>query len=360
MEELKFLNALNRISQLGPVRMKQVLNHFGSAQKAWEASETEWAGIKEIQNIAPRLARERAAIDPEREWLRLRELGFDLCSFDSPAYPPLLKNISRPPPLLYTSGHRQEWDQPALAIVGSRRCTFYGQEVAAQLARELAGLGFIIVSGLALGIDTQAHRGTLQVNGRTVAVLGCGLNKNYPPGNRDLRDQILCSGMVISEFPLDTNPLPQNFPQRNRIISGISLGTVVVEASEKSGALITANYALEQNREVFAVPGNIGSPYSHGCHLLIKEGAKLVESVTDILEELAVEPVSQEKVEETTRVELTPAESRLLELLPYQPLHIDDILRLSDLKAEDIWACLLNLELKGYLRQLAGKYFTRV
>lgn len=164
----------------------------------------------------------------------------------------------------------------------------------------------------------------------------------------------------MSEFPLDTSPLPQNFPQRNRIISGLSLGTVVVEAPEKSGALITANFALEQNREVFAVPGNVDSPYSRGCHRLIKDGAKLVESVADIMDELAVGPVSRETVEEKMEPDLSPGERRLLELIPYQPQHIDEIIRLSGLPAEDIWASLLSLELKGSLRQLPGKYFTRV
>lgn len=360
MEELKYLNALNRIQLLGPARIELLLNRFGSAKRAWEVPEKELAGITELQNIISRLVKERESIDPEKEWQRLQNLGLDVWRLRSPDYPPLLKTISRPPPVLYTCGRWQEDDQLAIAIVGSRRCTFYGREVAARLARELAGLGFTIVSGLALGIDTQAHRGALEANGRTIAVLGCGLNISYPPGNRDLRDRIASSGVVISEFPLDAAPLPQNFPQRNRIISGLSLGTVVVEAPEKSGALITANYALEQNREVFAVPGNIGSPYSRGCHLLIKDGAKLVESVADILDELAVRPVSRETAGEETEPDLSPQERRLLDLVPYQPQHIDEIIRLSGLPAEDIWTCLLNLELKGCLRQLPGKYFIRV
>ncbi|HHX87346.1 MAG TPA: DNA-processing protein DprA, partial [Firmicutes bacterium] len=194
----------------------------------------------------------------------------------------------------------------------------------------------------------------------TIAVLGCGLNVNYPPGNRSLQEQIASSGVVLTEFPLDATPLPQNFPQRNRIISGLSLGTIVVEAPEKSGALITANYALDQNREVFAIPGNIGSPYSRGCHRLIKEGACLVESVTDILDELAVGPVSRETAVRKAEPALSAVEQRLLEIVPYQPLHIDEIIRSSGLPAEDIWPCLLNLELKGCLQQLPGKHFTRV
>jgi len=360
MEELKYLNALNRIQLLGPARIELLVNRFGSAKGAWEAPEKKWSEIAGLQNIVARVMKQREAINPEKEWLRLKKLGFGILRLDSPGYPPLLKTISRPPPVLYTCGQWQEDDQLAIAIVGSRRCTFYGREVAARLARELAGLGFTIVSGLALGIDTQAHRGALEVSGRTIAVLGCGLNVNYPPGNRSLQEQIASSGVVLTEFPLDATPLPQNFPQRNRIISGLSLGTIVVEAPEKSGALITANYALDQNREVFAIPGNIGSPYSRGCHRLIKEGACLVESVTDILDELAVGPVSRETAVRKAEPALSAVEQRLLEIVPYQPLHIDEIIRSSGLPAEDIWPCLLNLELKGCLQQLPGKHFTRV
>ena len=360
MEELKYLNALNCIQLLGPARIELLLNRFGSAKGAWEASEKEWADITKLVNIIPKLIRKREAIDPDKEWLRLQNLGISVWGLKGPAYPPLLGRTSRPPPLLYSYGRWQEDDQMAIAIVGSRRCTFYGQEVALRLGRELAGLGFTIVSGLALGIDTCAHRGALQANGRTVAVLGCGLNIDYPFRNRDLRDRIASSGLVISEFPLDTNPLPRNFPQRNRIISGLSLGTVVVEAPLKSGALITANYALEQNREVFAVPGNIGSPYSVGCHRLIQDGAKLVETVADILEELAVGPVGRQAGVEEKKPILSLQERHLLELIPYRPQHVDEIMRSSGLPVEELWPTLLNLELKGCLQQLPGKYFTRV
>ncbi len=360
MEELKYLNALNRIRLLGPVRMGLLLNYFGSAKAAWNAPEMSWAEIPALRNIVPGLVGERNLIDPEKEWLRLQNMGHGVWGLNSPEYPALLKTISRPPPVLYICGRGPADDQPTVAIVGSRRCTSYGREIAARLAVQLAGLGIVVVSGLALGIDTQAHRGALKASGRTVAVLGCGLNIDYPFRNRDLRDRIASSGMIMSEFPLDMPPLPQNFPQRNRIISGLSLGTVVVEAPDKSGALITANFALEQNREVFAVPGNIDSPYSRGCHRLIRDGAKLVETVADILDELPVSSVNRETRKEKTEPDLSLPEQDLLELVPYRPEHIDQIIRSSGLPAQTVSAGLLNLELKGFLRQLPGKYFIRV
>ena len=253
-----------------------------------------------------------------------------------------------------------------MAIVGSRRCTFYGREVASRLAADLASAGFTVVSGMALGIDTAAHEGALEAGGRTIAVLGCSVERSYPAANRDLMEQIINSGAVISEFSLDTPPLPQHFPRRNRIISGLALGTVVVEASQKSGALITAFYALDQNREVFAVPGNVGSPYSRGCHRLIKEGARLVETAEDIIEELgisaaggsaAAEAAASAKEQKIDALE--DAERRLLELIPYHPLHIDEIVRLSGADAARAGAYLISLELKGLVRQLPGKYFIR-
>ncbi|HHW73792.1 MAG TPA: DNA-protecting protein DprA [Firmicutes bacterium] len=364
-EELIFLNALNRISFLGPVRIAALLKRFGSSQEAWRAPRGVLGEIPLLKGYADRLAEERRRIDPPAEWQRLQELKIACISPGSSGYPSLLKQISQPPPLLYCRGAWLESDNRAVAIVGSRRCTFYGREVARRLAGELADAGITIVSGMALGIDTAAHEGALERSGRSVAVLGCGVERCYPPGNRRLRDRLIREGAVISEFPLDTKPLPQHFPRRNRIISGASLGTVVVEAPEKSGALITAYYALEQNREVLAVPGNIGSPYSRGCHRLLKEGARLVESVDDILEELRLAPAAGTAATETAAAqqpelaELDDLERALLELVPYQPRHIDEIVRSSGEEAARAGAGLLSLELKGLIRQLPGKYFTR-
>ncbi|MEW5785802.1 MAG: DNA-processing protein DprA [Bacillota bacterium] len=359
-DDLVFLNALNRISFLGAVRIGALLRCFGSARAVWEAAPDRFGAVPGLQNYAARFAEERRRIDPDREWRRLQDLAISCYTPQCASYPPLLKEIAHPPPLLYCRGAVSEQDALAIAIVGSRRCTYYGRQAAQKLARELAGLGLTVVSGMALGIDTAAHQGALAARGRTVAVLGCAVDYCYPPGNNSLMRQIMDGGAVLSEFPLDTLPLPQHFPQRNRIISGLSLGTVVVEATLKSGALITARYALEQNREVFAVPGNINSPYSRGAHDLLKEGARLVETAADILEELAVGPVTAAAAAAKERtVSLNDQERLLLEVIPYQPLHSDEIIRISGVSADRVSTILLHLELKGLVRQLPGKYFCR-
>jgi DNA processing protein len=357
-DSLIFLNALNRISFLGPVRIGALIRHCGTARSAWSAQAAKLEQIPELQGLVNRLLEERRLIDPEAQWRRLQSLKVSCLTLDCPEYPTLLKQISHPPPLLY---YRGRWvDEPAaVAVVGSRRCTVYGREAARRLAGELALAGLTVISGLALGVDTAAHQGALAADGRTVAVLGCGLDRCYPPSNTGLMKAISGCGAVLSEFPLDTLPLPQHFPQRNRIISGLSLGTVVVEATAKSGALITANYALEQNREVFAVPGPVDSPYSRGCHRLLKEGARLVESCADILEEFQMIPSAAAAAAAGSESSCTVDEENLLNLIPYQPLHMDELIRLSGFTAEQISALLLGLELKGLIRQLPGKYFSR-
>ena len=360
MEELVYLNALNRLPYLGPVRIGALVKHFGTARAAWEAPAGELSRVVSLRGFSGRMARERQTIDPVGEWRRLEKGGVKAVSLAGEDYPYLLKAISRPPPLLYYRGEWHEDDRLALAMVGSRSCSAYGREVACRLAGTLAARGFTVVSGMARGVDTAAHRGALEKGGRTIAVLGCGVDICYPPGATRLMEQICMAGVAASEFPLGTLPLPQHFPQRNRIISGLSLGTIVVEAPLKSGALITAHYACEQNREVFAVPGNVNSPYSRGCHRLIKEGACLVETVEDIMAELAVGPVTIPASESTAPIALAPAEQKMLALVPYQPVSLDRLVRDSGFPAEQVGALLLNLELKGLLRQLPGKYLIRV
>lgn len=360
MNDIIFLNALNRIHFLGPVRIGALIRHCGSACSAWSAQASKLEQIPELNGLVEKLQEERRLIDPGIEWRRLQNLGICCLTLDNPAYPYLLKQVTHPPPLLYSLG---SWinESAVVAIVGSRRCTVYGREIARRLAGELALAGITVVSGLALGVDTAAHQGALASGGRTIAVLGCGLDRCYPPSNTGLMKAIRANGAVLSEFPLDTRPLPQHFPQRNRIISGLSLGTVVVEATQKSGALITANYALEQNREVFAVPGHVDSPYSRGCHRLLKEGARLVETYTDILEELQILPITAaaEAAAAGSAKICTEAEENLLKLISHQPQQIDEIIRLSGLNAGQIGTLLLELELKGLVRQLPGKYFLR-
>jgi len=360
-DQIIYLNALNQIAFLGPKRIDTLVKYFGSPEAAWEAPPSEIAAVLEMKDHVNRIEQERAKIDPAQKWNRLRELEVETVSLDSPAYPVLLKQLHYPPPILYYRGSLQKIDHPAVAIVGSRRCTFYGQEVAHRLAGELSSAGISVISGMALGIDTAAHRGTLENNGYTAGVLGCGVDLCYPPQNLDLMKHIIAEGVILSEFPVGTEPLASHFPRRNRIISGLSLGTVVVEATAKSGALITANYALEQNREVFAVPGNVGSPYSRGCHRLIKEGARLVESAADILDELNLNtsPEEQLTLYDISAV-LTGQEKSLLNNIPYQPMHIDNIIRMSGIRAAETSALLLSLELKKTIRQTPGKYFSRI
>ena len=363
-KDLIYYNALNSISMLGARRIPVLLHQFESAENAWNASPAELNTALNFPDGCKQLQNERLRIDPWKAWSEQQAKGIKCVSPLCPEYPALLKEISHPP-FLYYRGSLAEIDRPAIAIVGSRRCTFYGREAANKLASELTENGVSIVSGMALGIDTAAHKGSLDSRGYTIAVLGCGVDICYPPQNKELMEQIANNGAVVSEFVPGTTPLPAHFPQRNRIISGLSLGTLVVEATAKSGALITANFALEQNREVFAVPGNIGSPYSRGSHRLIKEGARLVESAADILEELYIDLAENRENGQQLEMHfiennLTKEEKTLLNTIPYQPMHIDKIIQESKLKVSEVTALLLSLELKKTIRQTPGKYFSRI
>ncbi len=362
--DLIYYNALNSISLLGARRIPLLLQHFETAENAWKASFDELKAVLGLPGGSEQLRSERLKIDPFKNWSELQVKGISCISPLCSEYPSLLQQIPYPP-FLYYRGSLKEIEKPSIAIVGSRRCTFYGREAAYKLATELAETGVSIISGMALGIDTAAHKGALEKNGYTVAVLGCGVDLCYPRENKELMEQIASNGAVLSEFVPGTAPLPAHFPQRNRIISGLSLGTVVVEATAKSGALITANFALEQNREVFAVPGNIGSPYSRGSHRLIKEGARLVESAADIMEELHLDLYDGQETGEQLEMQfvessLTEEEKILLNIIPYQPIHIDKIIQESDRKASEVSTLLLSLELKKTIRQTPGKYFSRI
>ena len=295
-------------------------------------------------------------------------------SIKDAGYPELLKNIYRPPQELYINGSFREEDKNAVAMVGSRRATRYGLEMAEKLAFDIALRGVTIVSGMARGIDSAAHRGAIKAKGRTIAVMGSGHNNIYPPENKELYEEIVRHGAVITEFENDTPPLPQNFPIRNRVISGLSLGLIVVEAARNSGALITAGYALEQNREVFAVPGKISSATSAGTHELIKDGAKLIQTADDILEELRfyeTGPVTgedkdliEDRISKKTKAyiynSLTDDERKVYKILNDEPLHIDDLVRDSKVEPARISRILLSLEMKKVIRELPGKQFVRM
>lgn len=297
LEQAAYYHALNLIPQLGPVRINKLVKTCGSARDAWFASEQRLAAVEGFgTKLVAQVATGRAQTDPEKAWKALIGKGIGAVTLDQEGYPALLREIHDPPPLIYYKGDLQVLHKPCLAVVGSRRHTAYGREIAHKFSARLAACGFTIVSGLARGIDTWAHQSVLTTRGVTAAVLGCGLDIYYPPENKGLLHKITHQGVVLSEFPPGTEPTAPNFPRRNRIISGLSMGTLVIEAGEKSGALITATFALEQGREVFAVPGSIANSCSRGCHSLIKEGAKLADGVEAILEELPDEYINCLKV----------------------------------------------------------------
>ncbi|HHU75287.1 MAG TPA: DNA-protecting protein DprA [Firmicutes bacterium] len=362
-EENKYYHALKLVPSLGPRRIKRLIDYFKTPQEAWKAPKEDLLRLDKFGvRLVDEFLRRRSMIDPDRAWEGILKKNIKVISWDEPGYPHLLKEIYDPPPLLYYQGDIGVLRDSCLAIVGSRRHTAYGKEIAYKFAAKLADYGLTIVSGMARGIDTWAHRGSLEGGGRTAAVLGSGVDVCYPAENRDLKERISGNGIVISEFPPGTKPLPNHFPQRNRIISGLSLGTLVIEATSRSGSLITADFALEQGREVFAVPGGVGSPFSKGCHKLLKEGAKLAESVEDILEELLIPLRHGIELQETEQSSGGGhgGDGGLLDLIPYQPVLMEEIILQSNKNAAEVAVLLLELELSGKIKQLPGKYYMRI
>ncbi len=360
MQEREAWLALNMVPHVGPANFALLLEHIGTAKRVLKAPLT---ALERIPSIGPATAKAIRSFPAEatvaRERKRMAARGLRFLTLRDAGYPAPLREIHQPPPVLYIRGRWEELDRRAVAIVGSRDATPFGRGVADRLAFDLAARGLTIVSGLARGIDAAAPRGALRGGGRTLAVLGSGADIVYPSEHRKLAEAITERGGLLSEFPLGTNPHRGNFPQRNRLISGLCLGVVVVEAAVDSGALITANHALEQGREVFAVPGKARSRLSQGCHRLIKTGAKLTEGWEDVIEELGIQPlVPQETVPSLPPVE--GEEGRVLALLGEEPVHIDAIIVSSRLPAPAVAASLLSLEMKGWVKQLSGKTFVRV
>jgi DNA processing protein len=347
--------ALRVIPLVGTVTFHRLLSHFGSPARALQASGDE---LRQVPGLNTAAIASLLTFDPrpiaERECRGIERSGVRLVTCRMEEYPPLLREIHDPPPFLYVKGSLAGLDT-ALAIVGSRRASSYGVTTTRKLAAALAGQGVAVVSGLARGIDTAAHEGVLQEGGHTVAILGCGVDVIYPPENRRLYGELAERGAVVSEFALGTRPVPENFPRRNRIISGISRGVLVVEATERSGSLITAQFALDQGRDVFAVPGNITSPGSLGTNRLIKQGARLVESAEDVVEELA--PGRSRPLSMVVGPQLAAEEAALCTLLADGPLQIDDLHGRSGLTVSVLSAMLLRLELQGVVMQLPGKTF---
>jgi len=350
--------ALRAVPLVGNVTYRRLIEHFGSPGKALSASLAELSALKGVNAPA---ALSIASFDgrkaAELATAALAGSGARLVTLLDQEYPALLKEIPDPPPYLYLKGNLPNL-KTVIAVVGSRSASDYGISVTTRLSRELAELGVTIVSGLAMGVDAAAHRGALQVSGATVGVLGCGIDLVYPAENRQLYRQMEEKGAVVSEFPPGTQPDASNFPRRNRIISGMSRGVLVVEAAERSGSLITARFALEQGREVFAVPGNINFRASRGTNSLIKQGAKLVETVADILGELPPESADLPQWARNLTFSCSAEEERLCRLLVEKPLHIDELTVRSGLTVSAVSAMLLRLELQGAVMQIPGKMFS--
>jgi DNA processing protein len=351
--ELRYWIGFNIVQGIGPARVRALLDHFGSLEMAWRADSAELkrAGLdrRAIENLLT--TRSRISLDEEME--KIARQGVTVLTWDHPAYPSLLRQIHHPPAVLYVKGEIRSEDEWAVAVVGTRRATVYGREAARQIASDLVRNGVTVVSGLARGIDAEAHKSALEAGGRTIAVLGCGIDVVYPPEHTRLAQAIAGQGALVTEYALGTPPESGNFPPRNRIISGLALGVVIVEAGETSGALITADYAAEQGREVFAVPGNIFHRGAKGCNRLIQQGATPVLSVGDILEELNLTMVGQQQ-EVREVVPQNETESLLLQHLSAEPTHVDELGQESGLPIATVSSTLALLELKGMVRQVGG------
>ncbi len=365
---------------VGPRASAKLLERFGSAENVFHATRGELESLRLKPQSVESIINKEFHAKAEEELENVKKLGGDVLILDDGSYPFLLREISDPPITLYVRGNWQAcFESPCVAVVGSRRCSTYGENASLMLSRDLAEHGITIVSGLARGIDTAAHRGAINSNsghGKTVAVLGTGIDQVYPKENAKLIDEILASGgAIVSQFPLGTPPLKENFPYRNRVISGLSYGVLVVEASERSGSLITARLAVEQNREVFAVPGNITSKNSFGTNYLIKDGAKLVQQWQDIIHELPSEiaakilpPMIDETSEEAEvkpQIELVPAdmtenEAKIWSLISSDdPTHLDNLVEITGLSVGDLLNALLGLEMRDLIREVTAKRYVK-
>jgi DNA processing protein len=356
-KEWRYWLALRLVRGVGNVTYRELLERFQSPEAILRTPVAELIEAGVHSTVAQAIVTFDQWRSVETELQKLSRINVRLVTRTDEEYPINLTHLHDPPPFLYISGDLLAGDRFAIAIVGARSASTYGRTMARMLARGLAEKGVTVVSGLARGIDAEAHNATLAAGGRTLAVLGSGIDVVYPSEHRALAQAVMKNGALVSEFSLGTKPDAMNFPYRNRVISGLTLGTVVIEASEKSGSLITARCAVEQNREVFAVPGNVTSERSRGPHRLIKDGAKLVEGVEDILNEIAPSLVSVPASSVTSSLDLEPHEKQLIDLLEDEPVHVDVLINRSGLSAARVLEILLGLELKGGVTQLPGTHF---
>ena len=363
MHELYYWIALRLICGVGNVNYKNLITCFGSPDKIFGACSNE---LEKVEGLSTKTCKailnfkENSKIENEIKLITSKQIS--IVTLNSPDYPASLKNIYDPPPFLYIKGQIKKADNMAIAVVGSRISSEYGRQIAEEISRKLASRGITIISGLARGIDSCAHHGALSGGGRTIAVLGSGIDVIYPRENKSLFSSIASKGAVVSEYPMGTEPNSYNFPARNRIISGLSAGVLVVEASPKSGSLITARLALEQGRDVFAIPGNVYSFKSRGTNNLLKNGAQLVESADEIIEQMQfkVNAYKQTDEEENNKIKCTgPDAQTVYALLQKEPAHIDEIIIKSGLSSSQISSALLELEINSLINQLPGKRFAR-
>ncbi len=361
MKNIDILIALNLIPKLGSIKIQKLAKRFKSYSSFLKAKPEEFYNIPGIgKTTTTKIMTYRKRIDPNKEVKKAKELGVTILTLLDKDYPEQLKQIYDPPPVIYVKGDNIAFNKNSLAIVGTRKASTYGKNVAMRFSKELVSMNINVVSGMARGIDSYAHKGAIAAGGPTTAVFGCGIDTIYPPENKGLMKKILEYGCVVSSFPLGTPPFAANFPARNRIISGLSLGTLVVEAAGKSGSLITTDFSLEQGREVFAIPGSIFSPYSRGTHGLIKQGAKLVESIDDILDELYLTRHGDNSTESNISLQdLDISEKAVFKLIDYHPVQIEQIINETQKNSQELNVILTRLELKGLITALSGGYFVR-
>ena len=359
MEDRKYWVGFNLIKGIGAVRMQGLIGYFGDLKSAWNAAPHELTEAGLGMKVIERVIQARENVDLDQVWAKIEKQGITVLTWQDESYPQRLKEIDQPPPILYIRGEYLPDDLFAVAIVGTRRVTPYGRQITEELSAFLAANNMTVISGLARGVDAIAHHSALKAGGRTIAVLGSGVDKIYPPEHHALAEQMIERGAIISDYAPGTPPDASNFPPRNRIISGLSLAIVVVEAGETSGALITAEFAAEQGREVFAVPGSILAPQSKGTNKLIQNGALPLLSVNDLMQALDITRVGEQKAAR----KIMPAdaiEAKLYSVLSSEPLHVDEIRSQSELPIEKVSAALALMELKGIVRQVGGMNYIAV
>jgi DNA processing protein len=359
MNEKHYWVGFNLVKGIGAVRLHLLKNYFGDLEHAWEATSDQLRETGLSARLVENIIQVRASVDIDDYYKKILSQGISVITDQDENYPARLKEIDQPPPVLYLKGEMKPDDFWSVAIVGTRRVTAYGRQITDELASYLAQNGITVISGLARGVDAIAHQSSIHAGGRTLAVLGCGVDRVYPPEHRNLADQIIHQGSLISDYPPGTPPDGANFPPRNRIISGLSMAVVVIEAGETSGALITASFAADQGREVFAVPGNILTPQSKGTNCLIQQGAHPFLSGRDLLDVLDLTRVPEQREARKT-IPLDVTEAQILNTLGTEPLHVDEIRNQTGLAIENVSSALVMMELKGLVNHVGGMKYVVV